>query len=158
MLEDVIKTRKVCDKEVSILLYSIDKADCTDDGNRNHYYEIRVSDLEDENNWYEDSCFYTKRDTLRTFNIVCKEIEIENGERILKEYGDKLKAEEEERTKCDYDFDVWIYPEDLGIPRVLNIFRDEGEMQTNEYELPEDWEERCVKNGNSIHDIMEIME
>lgn len=58
-----------------------------------------------------------------------------------------------------YDFDVWLYPEQLERDMVLNVFRDEEDIQTNEYKLPENWKEIVTQDGGkdgkkSIHDIM----
>jgi len=60
------------------------------------------------------------------------------------------------------DFEDWLYPEQLGIDYVINVFREslEDKFQFNLYKLPVDWKDIVTndkgKDGKkSIHDIME---
>ena len=68
MLEDVIHSETMPDSGyyVSILLYSIDKADKQFFDNRNHYYDIRIS----FNNKYDD--FYDIYDIIYTKKVAFK--------------------------------------------------------------------------------------
>jgi len=70
MLKDVIHSETMPDSGyyVSILLYSIDKADKQFFDNRNHYYDIRIS----FNNKYDDfydiyDIIYTKKQAFKLF-------------------------------------------------------------------------------------------
>jgi len=77
---DLIKTKIVDGKSVSLLSYSIDKEDRCED-NYKHFYEIRVSYNDEDDNWYTDTEVYLKKDALKIFDIVCKEIRDEKLER-----------------------------------------------------------------------------
>ena len=79
MLEDVIKTKEINNKIVSILLYSIEKENFQLEENHHHYYEIRISEKNDPTctKWYTDSEYYQKRSAIIAFNQVCKEIKQE---------------------------------------------------------------------------------
>lgn len=121
MLEAVIKTREVCGKTVIILLYSIAKEDRGFEDSHNHYYEIRVSENDEHDNFYEDSYYYTKRSVLITFNQVCKEIEIENDKRIFKEY--------EERKQKHFD------EQEAQEAQNRSIFRNVHDWNSTRFEL-----------------------
>jgi len=69
-------------------------------------------------------------------------------------YNEKFKEE-----KQFEELDIWIYPEQLNMDRVVNVFRVEGEIQVNVYVLPDNWKDIVTDcHGNdgkpSIHDIM----
>ena len=76
MLEDVIKTKEIGTKIVSVLLYSIDRENYQSEDNHNHFYEVRVSEKNDPTacNWYTDSEYYHKRSAIIAFNQICKEL------------------------------------------------------------------------------------
>lgn len=59
------------------------------------------------------------------------------------------------------DFDTWLYPEEMGIDYVINVFREslEDKFQFNLYSLPENWRDIVTNDGGkdgkkSILDIM----
>jgi hypothetical protein len=55
------------------------------------------------------------------------------------------------------DYETWLYPDELGVDFVINVFRDslEDRFSFNVYSLPNNWREICVPTGNkSIHDVM----
>ena len=77
---DVILTKEVRGKTVSVLLYGVDK----ENKFSQKYYEVRVSYNDEWDNWYTDSEFYVKRDAVKVHGIVCKEIEAEYQAEIQK--------------------------------------------------------------------------
>ena len=97
MLEDVIKTKEVCGKTVSILLYSVDKENREFEDNHRQYYEVRVSENDEQDNFYTDSEFYLKRDAVRTLNIVCKELEIEHIKELSRKETNAKRHEEDSK-------------------------------------------------------------
>ena len=83
---DVIKTKIVDGKSVSILLYSIDKEDREIEDGHKQIYEVRVSLNDKLDNWYTDSEFYFKKDALRVFKLICKELQQENDDKVQHKY------------------------------------------------------------------------
>jgi hypothetical protein len=77
MLEDVIFTKKVHGKSVSILLYSIDKEDRHNEDNHNHFYEVRISENDRYDNFESYAEVYTKREAWKLFIKACKQVEID---------------------------------------------------------------------------------
>lgn len=82
MLQDIIHTETVNGFYVSILLYSIDKNDREWFDNRNHYYDIRIT-YNDENDNFDDvfEFIYTKKEAFKLFKYAKEDaVDIYNSE------------------------------------------------------------------------------
>jgi len=78
MLEDVIKTKRIGKKSVSILLYSVDKEDrYSCEGGHDHFYEIRISENDEADTFETYAENYIKKQAIKLFNKACKETQAE---------------------------------------------------------------------------------
>ena len=99
MLEDVLKTKNVEGKTVSLLLYNIDKIDRYYEDNRNHYYEIRISNNDKLDTFEIYAENYIKRESIKIFNQACKQVVIDQIEHEAKIAQMKRKWLENERNQ-----------------------------------------------------------
>lgn len=97
MLEDVIKTKDVNGKDVSLLYYTIE--DKTDDPYYNHYYEIRISHNDKYYNWETYAENYSKKEALLLFDEACVQAEKQyrqEQEQLERQRQDKLPIDVKE--------------------------------------------------------------
>jgi len=100
MLEDVIKTKEICGKSVSLLLYSVDECDRDNEDGFKEFYEIRISHNDKEDNWETYAENYLKKEALLLFDDACKEAEKQHKheqEQLEKVRQDKLPIEVKEK-------------------------------------------------------------
>jgi|15BtaG_2_1085339.scaffolds.fasta_scaffold17158_3 hypothetical protein len=75
MLDDVIKSVDVCGMTISLLLYSIEPEFRKYEDGHKHYYEIRISFNNKNDDWetFGDCYTYLKKDALKEFTLAKKQ-------------------------------------------------------------------------------------